>query len=78
MLNLTEKVLKLDLDETESPAYRYAATTSDYVHIATISSYKKYVIASGAATESDIDVKTPLFSDYYTNKYNYTITKIEE
>lgn len=85
VLNLTEKVLKLDLDETTS-TYQYISTEADYVHIATISSYKKYVIASGAATESDIDVKTPLFGDYYTDnygthhyiKYDYTITKIEE
>lgn len=64
VLNLTEKVLKLELDNI----YTDPDTVSIY-------SYKKYVIAAGAATESDIDVKTPLFGD--SAKYNYTITKIE-
>ena len=69
VLNLTEKVLKLNLKDLEG---NYSAE---------VDSYKKYVIASGAATESDIDVKTLLFSDEHfasTTSYNYTITKIEE
>ena len=76
--NLTEKVLRLRVNNGGGFGGYGEIDGSTKV---TISSYKKYVIASGAATESDIDVKTPLFSTESpvgTILYNYTITKIEE